>query len=153
MEMMLNPWIFGLEAMQRGWQAQSALAFRLMRSLAGGAPDQTRFSPSIPGSVDVDIKAQEEVAANPDARKTPAAITGGQEAPAAIVDVRPRKAPKALRVAKKKSCVKARTVSNGAAAASGLIHSDDSQIDRSSSSSRHESRNCGERHESGSRSA
>jgi hypothetical protein len=35
----------------------------------------------------------------------------------------------------------------------GLIHSDDSQIDRSSSSSRHESRNCGERHESGSRSA
>jgi hypothetical protein len=74
MEMMLNPWIFGLEAMQRGWQAQSALAFRLMRSLAGGTPDQTRFSPSIPGSVDVDIKAQEEVAANPDARKTPAAI-------------------------------------------------------------------------------
>jgi hypothetical protein len=37
--------------------------------------------------------------------------------------------------------------------ASGLIHSDDSQIDRSSSSSRHESRNCGERHQSGSPSA
>jgi len=32
--------------------------------------------------------------------------------------------------------------------ASGLIHSDDSQIVRSSSSSRHESRNCCERHTS-----
>jgi hypothetical protein len=32
--------------------------------------------------------------------------------------------------------------------ASGLIHSDDSQINRSSSSSRHESRNCCERHTS-----
>ena len=31
-------------------------------------------------------------------------------------------------------------------AASGVIHSDDSQIVRSSSSSRHESRNCCERH-------
>ena len=31
---------------------------------------------------------------------------------------------------------------------SGLIHSDDSQIVRSSSSSRHESRNCCERHTS-----
>jgi CheY-like chemotaxis protein len=38
-------------------------------------------------------------------------------------------------------------------ATSGLIHSDDSQIDRSSSGSRHESRNCGERHQSGSPSA
>jgi hypothetical protein len=41
----------------------------------------------------------------------------------------------------------------GSGVASGLIHSDDSQIDRSSSSSRHESRNCGERHRSGSPSA
>jgi hypothetical protein len=32
------------------------------------------------------------------------------------------------------------------ALSSGLIHSDDSQIDRSSSSSRHENRNCRERH-------
>jgi hypothetical protein len=39
------------------------------------------------------------------------------------------------------------------APASGLIHSDDSQIDRSSSSSGDESRNCGERHQSGSPSA
>ena len=39
--MMLNPWIIGLEAVQQGWQAQSALAFRLMRSFAGGVPDQT----------------------------------------------------------------------------------------------------------------
>ena len=31
---------------------------------------------------------------------------------------------------------------------SGLIHSDDSQIDRSSSSSLHESRNCRQRHAS-----
>src|SRR6266478_2731479 len=39
----------------------------------------------------------------------------------------------------------------GAAATptSGLIHSNDSQIDRSSSSSRHESRNCRERHPRG----
>jgi hypothetical protein len=36
---------------------------------------------------------------------------------------------------------------------SGLIPSDDSQIDRGSSSSRHERRNCGERHENGSPSA
>jgi uncharacterized protein (TIGR01370 family) len=36
---------------------------------------------------------------------------------------------------------------------SGLIHSDDSQIARSSSSSRYESRNCRERHAGGSLSA
>jgi hypothetical protein len=105
---MLNPWIFGLEAVQQGWQAQSALAFRLMRSFAGGAPDQATSSHSIRDTVAVDINAQEEVAA----------IADVEEAPAAIVDVRRRKAPNVLRVAKQTARVKARSVSKRAAAAS-----------------------------------
>jgi hypothetical protein len=105
---MLNPWMFGLEAMQQGWQAQSALAFRLMRSFAGGAPDQTKSSPLIPDIVAVDIKAQEEAfAATADVREAPVAIAG----------VRRRKAPKVLRVSKGTSDVKARSVSKRAAAA------------------------------------
>jgi hypothetical protein len=97
MEIMLISWMFGFEAMQQGWQAQSALAFRLMRSFAGGAPDQTKSrtksSPLISNAVAVDIKAQEEAfAAIADVREAPAAITDGQEAPA----VRRRKAPKVL---------------------------------------------------------
>jgi hypothetical protein len=105
---MLNPWMFGLEAMQQGWQAQSALAFRLMRSFAGGAPDQTKSSPLIPDTVAVDIKAQEEAfAATADVREAPVAIAG----------VRRRKAPKVLRVSKGTSDVKARSVSKRAAAA------------------------------------
>ena len=115
---MLNPWIFGLEAVQQGWQAQSALAFRLMRSFAGGVPDQTSSSPLIPDTVAVDINAQEEVAAIADVGEAPAAITHGQELPAAIADVRRRKAPKVLRVSKGASRVKARSVSKRAAAAS-----------------------------------
>jgi hypothetical protein len=107
---MLNPWMFGLEAMQQGWQAQSALAFRLMRSFAGGAPDQTKSSPPlIPDTVAVDIKAQEEAFA---------AIADVREAPVAIAGVRRRKAPKALRISKGTSDVKARSVSKRAAAAS-----------------------------------
>jgi hypothetical protein len=108
MEMMLNPWIFTLEAVQQGWQAQSALAFRLMRSFARGVPEQTTSSPLIPDTVPVDIKAQEEVAP----------ITVGQKAPAAIAVVRSRKAPKVSRVSKQTSRVKARSVSKRAAAAS-----------------------------------
>jgi hypothetical protein len=112
---MLNPWFIGLEAVQRGWQAQSALAFGLMRSFAGGAS-----SPLVPDTVAVDIKAQEEVAAIADAREAPAASTDGKEAPAAIVDVRRRKAPKVLRVAKETSSrMKARSVSKRAASSSG----------------------------------
>jgi hypothetical protein len=123
--MMLNPWIFGLEALQQGWQAQSALAFRRMRSFAGGAPDQATSSASIPDTVAVDINAQEEVAAIADVGEAPAAITHGQEAPAAIqeapaaiADVRRRKTPKVLRVSKETSRVKTRSVSKRAAAAS-----------------------------------
>jgi hypothetical protein len=118
MEMMLNPWIFGLEAMQQGWQAQSALAFRLMRSFAGGAPDKTKSSPLITDAVAVDIKAQEEAfAAIADVPESPAAITDEQEAPAAVAEVRRRKSSKALPVAKKTSSVKGRSVPKRAAAA------------------------------------
>jgi hypothetical protein len=114
--MMLNPWIFGLEAVQQGWQAQNALAFRVMRSFVGGAPDQTRSSPLIPNTVAVDIKAQEEVAAIADVREAPAA-TNEQEAPAEITDVRRRRAPK-VGASLKTSSLKARSSSKRAAAAS-----------------------------------
>lgn len=111
---MLNPWFIGLEAVQLAWQAQSALAFRLMRQFAGGAPDQTRSSLLVPDTGAPDIKTQEVVATIADAR----------EAPAAIVDVRRRKAPKVLRVAKATSSrVKARSVSKRAAAGSGQAKS------------------------------
>jgi hypothetical protein len=116
MEMMLNPWIFGLEAVQQGWQAQNALAFRVMRSFVGGAPDQNTSSPLIPDTVAIDIKAQKGVAAIADLREVPAAITNAQEAPAEITNVR-LKAPKVLRVSKGSSRVKARSVSKRAAAA------------------------------------
>ena len=101
--MMLNPWIFGIESVQRGWQEQ----FRLMRLFAGCVPDQTPSSPLIQDTLAVDIKAQEAVA--------PAA-TDEQEVPAAIADRRRRKAPNVLRVANKASRVKPRTVSKRAAA-------------------------------------
>jgi hypothetical protein len=113
---MLNPWMFGVEAMQQGLQVQSALAFRLMRSFAGSAPDKTKSTPLIPDAVD--IKAQEEAfAAIADVPVAPAAITDEQEAPAAIAEVRRRKSSKALRVSKKTSRVKARSVPKRAAAA------------------------------------
>jgi hypothetical protein len=116
MEMMLNPWIIGLEAVQQGWQAQSALAFRLMRSFAGGVPDQTSSSPLIPDTVAVDIKPQEEAfAAIADVREAPTADE--QEAPGAIADVQRRKAPMVLRVSKRTSRVNPRGVSKRAAAA------------------------------------
>ena len=114
---MLNPWRFGLEAVQQGWQAQSALAFRLMRSFAGGVPDQTPSSPLSPHAIADNIKTQEEAATAP-VREAPAAIIEGQEAPAAIADVRRRKPPKVLRASKKTSRVKARGVSKQAAEAS-----------------------------------
>jgi hypothetical protein len=58
---MLNPWTFGLEAVQQGWQAQSALAFSLMRSFAGGVPKQTTSSPLIPDTVPDAIKARKRL--------------------------------------------------------------------------------------------
>jgi hypothetical protein len=106
MKDMLNPWMFGLEAVQQGLQAQSVLAFRLMQSFAWGVPDQTASSPLSPDTV-ADVKAHEEVA-----------ITHEREAPAAIADARRRKAPKVLRASKKTSCVMARSPSKRAAAAS-----------------------------------
>jgi hypothetical protein len=118
MEMMLNPWMFGLEALQQGWQAQSALALRLMRSFAVGVPDQTTSSNLIPDTVADDIKTQEEVAATAPVREAPPAIIKGQEAPAAIADVRRRKALKVLRTSKKTSRAKTKSVSKRAAAAS-----------------------------------
>jgi hypothetical protein len=101
MEMMLNPWMLGLEAVQQRWQAKSALAFSLMRSFVGVVPDQTTSSSLSPDLVAVDGKAQEEVAAITPVREPPAAIIEGQNAPAAIADARRRKAPKVLRVSKK----------------------------------------------------
>jgi hypothetical protein len=76
---MLNPWTFGLEAVQQGWQAQSALAFSLMRSFAGGVPKQTTSSPLIPDTVPDAIKAQEEVVAIGHVREAPAATINGQK--------------------------------------------------------------------------
>jgi hypothetical protein len=102
--MMWNAWMFGLEAVQQGWQTQSALAFRLMRSFAGGVPEQITSSPHTAAD---DIKAQEEFAAIAHVRK----------APAAIGDARRRKATKVLPASKKISRVKVRSVSKRAAAA------------------------------------
>ena len=79
--MILNPWMFGFEALQQGWQAQSALALRLMRSFAVGVPGQTTSSDLIPDTVADDIKTQEEVAATAPVREAPPAIIKGQEAP------------------------------------------------------------------------
>jgi hypothetical protein len=105
--MMFIPWIFGFEVVQQGWQAQSALAFRLMRSFTGGDSDQPAPSPLIPDTVADDIKAQDEVVA----------IAPEREAPAFIADARGRKVAKVLRASKKKSHMKTRSVSKRAAAA------------------------------------
>jgi hypothetical protein len=114
--MMLNPWIFGIESVQQGWQEQ----FRLMRLFAGCVPDKTTSSPLIRDTVGVGIKAQEEAApaAIADEQETPAANADEQEVPAAIADGRRRKAAKVLRVSKRASRVKPRSVSKRAAAAS-----------------------------------
>jgi hypothetical protein len=95
--MTLNPWMFGLEAVQQGWQAQIGLTLKLMRSFAGGAPDQISSSSKSSGIVD-DAKAQEKVVAF-----TPAPATiKGPETPTAI-DARRRKAVKTLPASKKTS--------------------------------------------------
>jgi hypothetical protein len=94
-----NPWMIGLEAVQQGWQAQIALTLKLMRSFAGGAPDQISSISKSSGIVD-DAKAQENVVAFPPA---PPATIEGPEAPAAIADARRRKAVKTLPASKKTS--------------------------------------------------
>jgi hypothetical protein len=123
--MMLYPWMLGLEALQQGWQAQSALAFRLMRSFAGGVPDQTASSPLSPDTVADDLEAQGEVAASVHVRGPPAAIGPVREAPAAVADAPRRKGPgvlpgpkRVLPAPKKTSHARARSVSKRAAAAS-----------------------------------
>ena len=100
--------------MRQGWQEQ----FRLTRLFAGCVPDQTTSSPLIRNTVAVDIKAHEEAApaAIAGEQETPAAIADEQEVPAAIADGRRRKAPKVLRVSKRASRVKPRSVSKRAAA-------------------------------------
>jgi len=103
---MLNPWIFGLEAMQQGWQAQTAMALTLMRSFGASASDQSNSIPLIQETVILE------------AQQAPAAIAVEQEAPAAVAQVRRRKAPTVLRVSKKLSRAKLRSASKRAAAAS-----------------------------------
>jgi hypothetical protein len=96
---MLNPWILGLEAAQQRWQAQSAMAIRLMRLFGGGVPDQTAAS-SVIEAVAVDTRMQEE-------------------APAKIADERQqRKAPKVPKVPNKASRGRPRGVAKRAVAAS-----------------------------------
>jgi hypothetical protein len=107
MEMMLNLWMFGLEVLQQGWQAQSALALRLMRSFAVGVPDQTTSSLLSPDAVADDIEAPGEIAPIAHVREAPPAIIHRPGAPAAKAEVRRRKAPNVLRASKKTSRVKA----------------------------------------------
>jgi hypothetical protein len=126
MEMILNPWMFGFEALQQGWQAQSALALRLMRSFAGCVPDQATSSPLSPDAIADDIEAPGEIAPIAHVREAPPAIIDGSGAPAAKAEVRRRKAPnvlrasnpKVLRASKKGSPGKAHSVPKRAAAAS-----------------------------------
>jgi hypothetical protein len=106
---MLNPWIFGLESVNQAWQAQSAMAVRLVRLFGGSSPDPTTPSELIPDTVAVDIKAQED---------GPATVADVPEAPAAIADLPRRKVPKTSRVPKRASRVKPRIVPKRASAAS-----------------------------------
>jgi hypothetical protein len=103
--MTANPWIFGLEAVQLGWQAQIALTLKLMRSFAGSVPDQISSSPTRLGIVD-DAKGQENVVAFAPAS---APTIDEPKAPAANPDNRRRKATKVLPAFKKlsmKTCKK-----------------------------------------------
>ena len=84
-------------------------------------------------------------------RITPTSIAARTTAPpaTAIRAARMNLRQLSILAASSSVCSSRRTISSwGSAPSSGLIHSDDSQIVRSSSSSRHESRNCCERHTS-----
>jgi hypothetical protein len=107
--MMLNPWlVLGFEAVQREWQAQGALAFKLLRSFAEGVSEQTTSSLSIPDNVADKVKAQEAVSA----------ISPLREAAAGARRRKAARATKVLRASKKiSSHVKTRSVSKRAAAA------------------------------------
>jgi hypothetical protein len=95
--MTANPWMLGIEAVQQGWQAQIALTLKLMRSFAGGVPDQISSSPIRSGIVD-DAKGQENVVAFAPAS---AATNDEPKAPAANADTRRRKATKVFPASKK----------------------------------------------------
>ena len=116
--MTANPWMFGLEAVQLGWQAQIGLALKLMRSFAGGVTDQGKEGPITSSIFADDSTAQGRIAALP---KVPAAVIDMQESPAAIAAVRRRKTSKVLRASKttskKTSRVKTPSVSKRTAAA------------------------------------
>jgi hypothetical protein len=100
---MLNPWFFGLEAVQLGWRAQTELALKLMQTFAGDAPAQT--SPNDPLAAEFkpreDIKTQGKVSP----AEALAAIKMGQTS-LETANPRRRKASKLLPVVKKKSHVK-----------------------------------------------
>jgi hypothetical protein len=109
--MTLNPWMFGLEAVQQGWQAQIALTLKLMRSFAGGTRNEISSSSKSSGVVD-DANAQKNVVAF-----TPApANIERPEAPTAIDDARRRKAIKTLPASKKthKKASRMKAVKNSA---------------------------------------
>jgi hypothetical protein len=114
---MLNPWFFGLEAVQLGWRAQTELALKLMRTFAGGEPTQTSPNPD-PLAVEFkpreDIRTREEVLRAPAGEAHPA-IDERQETPVVTADLRHRKASKIL-PASKKSPVKAQGGKRAAAA-------------------------------------
>jgi hypothetical protein len=115
--MTANPWMFGLEAVQLGWQAQIGLALKIMRSFPGGVPDQVKESSISPSIVADDTTAEARIAALP---KVPAVVIDMQESPAAIAAARRRKTSKVVRAAKttskKTSLVKAQSVSKRTAA-------------------------------------
>ena len=98
--------------------------FRVMRSFAGGAPQQTNSNALIPETGALDIGAEDKVAATAHVREAPAVTPDMHEASPEIADVRRhRNVPKRLRTAKKSSLVKVRSVSKRAAAASKISRS------------------------------
>ncbi len=115
--MTANPWMFGLEAVQLGWQAQIGLALKLMRSFAGSIPDQVKEGPRSSSIIADDSTDEGRVATS---SKVPPAVIDMQESPAAIAAVRRRKTSKVLRASKptskKTSRVKAPSVSKRTAA-------------------------------------
>jgi hypothetical protein len=96
--MMLNPWIFGLEAAQQRWQAQSAMAIRIIRLFGGGVPDHAPARSVIEAAA-VDTSMQEE-------------------APATISNQRHPRNPKVTNASNKASRVRPRGAAKRAAAAS-----------------------------------
>ncbi len=97
--MTANPWMFGLETVQQGWQAQIALTLKLMRSFAGSVPDQISLSPTRSDIVDT-AEGQENVVAFAPAS---GATIDEPKGSAANADTRRRTATKVLPASKKTS--------------------------------------------------